>query len=274
MLNSKIPNEVLLIIFDYLETKEAYNLSLINKNAYIVYDYYINTKNINNPLLYEYYNIRIINNETQTFFKTKSYMFVNFINPFKNNNYFFICKIYLHEIYNCNYFPKNGYLKFYLGLNKLDTNIYSAKIIYKNKNTNGSKNKILTLNRKYILISRFKILPISDMRELYIKKNINNLIENHNNNIINRNEKFSNNYLFGPPTYFEYNPIDEIKRYEKQKFNKIHDDWIVIATFDPNIILPNNEITNEMISFVIRKIHLNEMKFDNVYVVYNNDKNK
>lgn len=271
MINN-IPNEVLKIIFDYLEFKDSYNLSLINKKSYVVYDDYINSKH-QNPLLNEYYNLRIISNETRSFFNTKSYMFHNSINIFRDK-YFFLCKIYLDEIYNCNYFPKDkkGYLKFYKGIYKLDKNIYSAKIEYKNKNIKEDKNLKFMYNRKYILISRFKTLPLSDIRELYIKKNIDNLIENHNNNILSRNEIFSKKYLFGPPTYFECNPIDEIKLYENKKYNKIHDDWIVIATFDPDIILPNDEITNEMISFVIRKKHLKEMKFDKVYIIYNNVK--
>lgn len=262
MLTDKIPHDILLLIFDYLDFEDAYNLSLMDKNTYILYDYYINNKYKNKPELYEYYNIRVINNETHKIFDTKSYMFFNSVNPFKNHNYFFICKIYLDEIYNCGYFPKIGYLKFYLGLNKKHGNIYDAKIIYKNKNTKKAKNKLLISGRKYIIISRLKTLPLSDMRELDIENNIDNLIENHDN-IINRNEKFSNNYLFGPPTYYKSNPIDEIKLYEN------HDDWIVIATFDPSIIFPNNEITNEMISFVIRKKDLKEMNFSNVSVIYN-----
>lgn len=272
MINN-IPNEILIIIFDYLEYEDSYNLSLINKTAYVIYDYYNNSKNMY-PLFHEYHNLRIIDNETRSLFNTRSYMFNNSINIFKDNKYFFLCKIYLDEIYNCNYFQnnKNGYLKFYKGLYKLDKYIYSAKIEYKNKNREKEKKHKFIYNRKYILISRFKTLPLSDIREIYIKKNIDNLINNHNNDILSRNEIISNKYLFGPPTYFEINPINEIKNYENKKYNEIHDDWIVIATFDPNIILPNDEITNEMISFVIRKKHLNEMNFDKVYIVYNNIK--
>lgn len=56
-------------------------------------------------------------------------MFYNSINPFKNDEYFFICKLYLDELIGCSLLPTYGVIKFYLGP-KIRDNIFSTKVKY------------------------------------------------------------------------------------------------------------------------------------------------
>lgn len=262
---------VLNIICKNLEIQDIINLRLVNKKFYNIFDYIIkNIKHIG--LFHNYYDIKIINKKDKNYYNIKSYMFYNSINIFKENGYFFICKIYLNEIDYCNLLPSKGYLKFFLGPKirqkfKEDNipsfyfeNIYHGKIIYKKKEKIKDQKYKKIYNRKYIIIRNNKTLPLSHMRRLYIKEN------KEEKDIY----KFSDNYLFGPSTYYENDPLDEIKTF---KFcNKEYDDdFILLATFNPKNIFSNNEITKEMISFVIRKEHLKNLDFDNnVFVIYNN----
>lgn len=262
-----INNDIILHIIEYLEIIDIVNLSLINRRFCYLCNYILKMRYKNNILLEEYYEIIKIDKKTRKEFNIKSYMFGKFPNPFKNDDYFFICKIYLNEIIyldqinNFKYFPEKGYLEFYLGPPK-NNNIYFSKIIYKNndeKHKNHKKYNFLKF-RKYIMVKNLKTFPISYMRELYIKENLDNIINNDDNNIIKRNERFSNNYFFGPPTFYEENPIDEIKLYEN------YDDWINIATFNP--IFLNNKFTNEMLTFVIRESDLKAHNFDHTFAIY------
>lgn len=119
----KINTDILLKISSYLDVKDIINLSLVSKNFYYLFNYVLkniyNKNNIYN-LLHDYYEIILISNENQKYFKTKSYMFFNSI--FKEDGYFFISKIYLDEVDYCEFLPYKGYLKFYIG-EKINENI-------------------------------------------------------------------------------------------------------------------------------------------------------
>lgn len=277
---NKLYFDILLIIIEKMEIKDIINFSLTNIRIKKICDYFINNyynKNKFTSFMQDYHDIKIIDKNTKNIFNTKSYMFYNSINPFKHNGYLFICKIYLDEIEYNDYLPKKGFLKFYLGNEiiqkiKIDldipsfyfNNIYNAKIIYNDIIEDKNRFKILCKNRKYIKIIKSKTFPLSYMRDLYIKKDIIN----------NEGEiyKFSNNYLLGPSTYSEEDPIQEIISFKF--YNKEYEqDWMVLATFDPRNIFINNEVTDEMISFVIRKKDLKRKNFNNVFVIYNNKKN-
>lgn len=264
---------VLSIICKYLEIQDIINLKLVNKKFYNIFNFLIKKMEYIR-LFHNYYDIKIIDKKDKKYYNPKSYMFSNSINIFKEDGYFFICKIYLDEIDYCNILPNKGYLKFFIGPKirqkfKDDNNtsfyfenIYKGKIIY-NKDVNVKKNYLKSLyNRKYIIIRNNKTLPLSYMKRLYEKKNNNNKKDIY---------KFSNNYLFGPSTYYINDPIDEIKTFNFCN-NECYDDFILLATFDPKNIFYNKENTNEMISFLIRKKHLENLEFDNnVFVVYDNE---
>lgn len=291
----KIGSDILLEISSYLDVKDIINLSLVSKNFYYIF-YYVLKKiyNKNNiyDLLHDYYEIILISSENQKYFKNKSYMFFNSI--FEDDGYFFISKIYLNEIGNCDFLPNKGYLKFYIGENINESikfknnnlpsflvdlykeyfnNIYYAKIVYKNKINNNNKNLIYR-NRKYISIRKNKTLDLSYVRDLYI----------NSNNIKKEKKypyKFSENYLFGPETYYEDKPIEILKKFLNYN-QKNNEELILIATFDPKLIFPYNKITEEMISFFIMKSDLEKLKniktdkyvFTDVYVVYRSRKIK
>lgn len=286
----KLNFDILIKVSEYLEINDIVNLSLTNKKFNYLFNYIL--KRIYNKdnvcrLFQDYYDLIIIDNETKNIFNYKSYMFLNSINILKENNYFFISKVYLNEISHCELLPESGYLKFYIGPKikqkvKFENafpsmyfnNIYHAKLIYKNNNKEYKYKKIKDIiykNRKYITIIKKKTLPLSYFRDIYIKNNINEYDEEKVYPY-----KFSNNYLFGPATYYESNPVDEITTFNYHN-ELYYNDYILLASFDPKYIFPY-DVTNEMISFVIRKSELQKIKnnnikkilFNNVYVVYNN----
>lgn len=193
-------------------------------------------------------------------------MFSNSLNIFRETKYFFICKIYLDELIDCDYLPKNGTIKIYLGIEN-EKNIYPSKIIY-NKNTKKSKNYIIH-QRKYFVMNKFYCLPLSCMRRTYIKSNLEKLVKD-NDNVITNNEKFSDKYLFGYPTYYYEDPLKIISKKNK------NDEWVVFATFDPTIIFPSNRVSQEMISFFITKkdlykindVNTQKLKI-NTFAIYN-----
>lgn len=151
---------------------------------------------------------------------------------------------------------------------KYFNNIYYAKIVYKNKNKNNNNKNLIYKNRKYISIRKNKTLNLSYIRDLYI----------NSNNIKKEKKypyKFSENYLFGPETYYEDKPIETLKKFLNY-IQKNNEELILIATFDPKLIFPKNEVTEEMISFFIMKSDLEKLKniktdkyvFNDVYIVY------
>lgn len=115
------------------------------------------------------------------------------------------------------------------------------------------------MNKKYSL-------PLSYMRDIYTEKNML-MLSNDDNNVVRKNEKFCDKYLFGNQTYQHNSPIKIINQIPKQRSN----DWMVILTLDPSYIFPAREITGEMISFVIKKKDLVKLSFNNVYAIYNNE---
>lgn len=279
--------EIILNISEYLGINDIINLTLVNKKLYKIFNIVLIELYKNNCLLKDYYDIIYVDKKTKNNFNVKSYMLFNQIKPFikeKQDKYLFICKIYLDEIKDCDHLPNEGSLKFYMGP-KIDhtyvdengisikfKNIFKAKIVYKNE-TNYNKKNIgnILYNRKYIIIKKLKTLPLSYMRNLYFKNNININNEEQDKNCI---YKFSNNYLFGPSTYhnLDYDPVDEITLFDTIN-NNYYTEWILNATFNPSIVLPDNQITNEMISFVIRKKDLKECNFNDVFVIYENEIN-
>jgi hypothetical protein len=261
-----LPIEILSKIIYYINNDvDIKNFLTCNKSLYkvfsILFSYKVLEKsNIKNLIVLakEYYDIKEV--DKKTYPNVKSYMFSN---SFKNNGYFFICKIYLDELIGCKYLPSEGYIKIYLG-SLIEDNIYSAKIKYKKCNKKPKNNYILKKGRKYILINKGYCLPFSHMRNLYIEKNLTILAIN-NDPIVDNNEKFSHKYLFGFQTYYENDPIQIINEIDNQKSN----DWIAIATFNPNYIFQKKDISKEMITFIIKESDIKKLNFNNVFAIYN-----
>lgn len=118
-----INNDIILHIIDFLEIMDIVNLSLINRRFCYLCNHILNLRYKNNFWLEDYYEIIEIDKKIKKEFNIKSYMFNKFSNISKNNNYFFICKIYLEEIiylYEIKKikFPEKGSLEFYLGPQK------------------------------------------------------------------------------------------------------------------------------------------------------------
>lgn len=246
------------------------NLLITNKEFYKLYYFLFEIKFIERlknkelkTLFSEYYEIKEINKKIYPYIK--SYMFYNSINPFKNHDYFFICKLYLDELVGCPHLPTYGVIKFYLGP-KIRENIFSAKVKYIKEIKKKITNIVIKKNRNYIIMNKKYSLPLSYMRELYTEKNFF-MLSNDDNQVVRKNEKFCDKYLFGNQTYQHNNPIKIINQIPKQRSN----DWMVILTLDPSYIFPTKEITGEMISFVIKKKYLEELSFNNVYAIYNNE---
>lgn len=267
---NKVPPEIIFKIIYYLNDDiDIKNLLFCDKHFYELYNYFHLYKyfkyNIkNNKFKKEYHEIKII--DKKKYPHIKSYMFSNSLNIFKENKYFFICKIYLDELVECDYLPKSGTIKIYLGIEK-EENIYPSKIIY-NKNSKKSKNYI-TNQRKYFVMNKFYCLPLSHMRHSYIESNFAKLFLD-NDDVISNNEKFSDKYLFGYQTYYEEDPMKIISKKNKK------DEWVVFATFDPNIFFPSNRVSQEMVSFFITKkdlykindINTQKLKI-NTFAIYN-----
>lgn len=265
---NKLPREIINKIIYYIDNDiDIINFLKCNKKTYSSYYlslYKINKSNLKNIIILtkEYYEFKNINKKEYP--NIKSYMYNNSLNPFKKSNYVFICKIYLDELIECNFLPKKGVIKIYLGINKI-YDIYPTQIIYlkdyeKQKINDKIQKKINVFKnqRKYFIINKSYSLPLSYMRMLYIDKNLTTLAFN-NDPVIENNEKFSSKYLFGYQTYYEKDPIKIIND-TPQKSN----DWTIFATFDPKYIFPKNEISKEMVSFIIRKKDLDFLNKSNV----------
>lgn len=254
---NNIPYEIIIKIIYYLDDIDIKNFLFCDKYLHEFYNNfhlykYLKYNSKNNRFKKEYYDMKIIDKNKYPYIK--SYMFSNSLNIFEGTKYFFICKIYLDELSICNILPDTGSIKLYLGINN-EKNIYPAKIIYK-KNVKKSK-KYIIYQRKYFIINKDYCLPFSNMRCSYIKNNLSTLLQNNDDVILN-NEKFSNKYLFGHQTYYEEDPMKIISRKYKES------EWILFATFDPEIIFPLNRVSKEMISFFISKNDLDKINDVNI----------
>lgn len=167
---------------------------------------------------------------------------------------FLFCDKYLHEFYNNFHLYK--YLKYNSKNNRFKKEYYDMKIIDKNKypyikSYMFSNSLNIFEGTKYFFICKIyldelsicNILPDTGSIKLYL--------------VIN-NEKFSNKYLFGHQTYYEEDPMKIISRKYKES------EWILFATFDPEIIFPLNRVSKEMISFFISKNDLDKINDVNI----------